>query len=97
MCFTGLPPPGFTATAVLDGYFQRGAFEALLADEAQEQDPDRGGAPTPWGQEAWPILSQGVWNLRLALGQQLHPTPFRLPDLAPALPPPPLPTPPPVP
>jgi hypothetical protein len=96
--FTGLPPGGFTPTDVLDCYFQRGAFEALLADEDQEQDPDRWCSHTPWGQEAWQILSQWVWNLRLELGQQLHPTPFRLTELAPALPPPPpsWPTPPPV-
>jgi hypothetical protein len=94
--FTGLPSAGFTATDVLDCYFQRGAFEALLADEDQEQDPDRWCSHTPWGQEAWPILNQWVWNLRLELGQQLHPTSFRLTELAPALPPapPPVPTPP---
>jgi hypothetical protein len=74
---------------VLDCYFQRGAFEALLADEDQEQDPDRWCSYTPWGQECWQILSQWVWNLRLELGQQLHPTPFRLTELAPTLPPPP--------
>ena len=92
--FTGLPPGGFTPTDVLDGYFQRGAFETLLADEDQEQDPDRWCSLTPWGQECWQILNQWVWNLRLELGQQLHPTPFRLTEFAPALPPPPAPPPP---
>jgi hypothetical protein len=87
--FTGLPSQRFTPTDVLDCYFQRGAFEALLADEDQEQDPDRWCSHTPWGQECWQILSQWVWNLRLELGQQLHPTPFRLTELAPTLPPPP--------
>jgi hypothetical protein len=95
--FTGLPPQGFTPTDVLDGYFQRGAFETLLADEDQEQDPDRWCSHTPWGQECWQILSQWVWNLRLELGQQLHPTSFRLTELAPALPPSPPPEPPPPP
>jgi len=96
--FTGLSSHRFTPTDVLDCYFQRGAFETLLADEDQEQDPDRWCSYTPWGQEAWQILNQWVWNLRLELGQQLHPTPFRLTELAPALPPlpPPVPTPPPV-
>ncbi len=84
--FTGLSPQGFTPTDVLDCYFQRGAFETLLADEDQEQDPDRWCSHTAWGQEAWQILSQWVWNLRLELGQQLHPTPFCLTELAPALP-----------
>lgn len=95
--YTGLPPQGFTPTDVLDCYFQRGAFEALLADEDQEQDPDRWCSYTPWGQECWQILSQWVWNLRLELGQQLHPTPFRLTELAPALPQPAAPVPPPLP
>jgi hypothetical protein len=96
--FTGLPPQGFTPTDVLACYFQRGAFEALLADEDQEQNPDRWCSHTPWGQESWQILSQWVWNLRLELGQQLQPTSFRLTELAPALPPasPPEPTLPPV-
>jgi hypothetical protein len=87
LVFTGLPSRGFTPTDGLDCYFQRGAFETLLADEDQEQAPDRWCSHTPWGQEAWQILSQWVWNLRLELGQQLHPTPFRLTELAPALPP----------
>jgi hypothetical protein len=91
--FTGLPPQGFTPTDVLDCYSQRGAFETLLADEDQAQDPDRWCSHTPCGQECWQILSQWVWNLRLELGQQLHPTSFRLTELAPALPPPPPPIP----
>lgn len=95
--FPGSPPQGFTPTDVLDGYFQRGAFETLLADEDQEQDPDRWCSHTPWGQECWQILSQWVWNLRLELGQPLHPPSFRLTELAPALPPPPPPVPNPLP
>ena len=84
--FTGLPPSGFTAADVVDLYLQRGAFEALLADEDQEQNPDRWCSCTPWGQEFWQILSQWLWNVRLELGHRLQATPLRLTELAPALP-----------
>jgi hypothetical protein len=59
-----------------------------LADEDQEQDPDRWCSHSAWGQEAWGIVSQWVWNLRLELGHQLHPEPERTTEFAPALPPP---------
>ena len=36
----------------------RGAFEPVLADEDQEQDPDRWCSHAPAGQEAWQIVSQ---------------------------------------
>src|SRR5438552_14110781 len=58
-----------------------------LADEDQEQDPDRWCSHTAMGQEAWQIVSQWVWNLRLELGHQLHPDPVRTTEFAPALPP----------
>ncbi|MFL5657380.1 MAG: hypothetical protein ACJ8CB_24765, partial [Ktedonobacteraceae bacterium] len=54
-----------------------GAFEPVLSDEDHEQDPDRGCSYSPAGQEAWQIVSQWVWNLRLELGHQLSPTPLR--------------------
>jgi hypothetical protein len=44
-------------------YLHRGAFEAALADEDQEQDPDRWCSHAPCGQECWQIVSQWVWNL----------------------------------
>jgi hypothetical protein len=66
-----------TASDVLDLYRHRGSFETVLADEDQEQDPDRWCSHTPWGQEFWQILSQWVWNLRLECGQQCSPTPLR--------------------
>ena len=34
------------------------------------------------------MVSQWVWNLRLELGHQLEPTPIRITEFAPALPPP---------
>src|SRR5215467_3373954 len=37
-----------------------------------------------WGQEAWQIVSQWVWNLRLELGHHLHPDPVRTTEFAPA-------------
>src|SRR5258708_12798589 len=39
------------------------------------------------GQEAWQIVSQWIWNLRLELGHQLHPDPVRTTEFAQAFPP----------
>ncbi len=82
--FTALPVGAFTAPDVVNLYLHRGAFETVLADEDQEQDPDRWCSHTPCGQEFWQILSQWVWNLRLELGHALHPTPMRTTEFAPA-------------
>lgn len=82
--FTALPPVAFTAADVVDLYLGRGAFETVLSDEDQEQDPDRWCSHTAWGQEVWQILSQWVWNLRLDLGHTLHPTAMRTTEFAPA-------------
>ena len=60
-----------------------GAFEPLLADEDQEQDPDRWCSHSPAGQEAWQIVSQWVSPLRLELGHMLEPTPLRTTEFAP--------------
>jgi hypothetical protein len=83
--FTALPVEAFTAADVVDLYLGRGAFETTLADEDQEQDPDRWCSHTPCGQEFWQILCQWVWNLRLRLGHVLHPTPMRTTEFAPAV------------
>jgi hypothetical protein len=56
--FTTVPPNAFTPADVLDLYLHRGSFETVLADEDQEQDPDRWVSHTPCGQEFWQILSQ---------------------------------------
>jgi hypothetical protein len=81
--FTDLPQEAFTASDVVTLYLHRGAFEPVLADEDQEQDPDRWCSHAPAGQEAWQIVSQWVWNLRLELGHQLSPTPLRTTEFAP--------------
>jgi len=81
--FTHLPQDAFTASDVVALYLHRGAFEPTLADEDQEQDPDRWCSHAPAGQEAWQIVSQWVWNLRLELGHQLEPTPLRTTEFAP--------------
>jgi hypothetical protein len=65
-------------------YLHRGAFETVLADEDQEQDPDRWCSHTAWGQEFWLILAQWVWNIRLELGHALRSTPMRTTEFAPA-------------
>ncbi len=78
------PVGAFTAADVVSLYLHRGAFETLRASEDQEQDSDRWCSHTACGQECWQILSQWVWNLRLALGHALHPTPMRTTAFAPA-------------
>jgi hypothetical protein len=82
--YTALPQGAFTPADVVDLYLHRGAFECVLADEDQEQDPDRWCSQTAWGQELWQILSQWLWNVRLELGHGLHPTPMRTTEFAPA-------------
>ncbi len=83
--FTQLPQDAFTASDVVALYLHRGAFEPQLADEDREQDPDRWCSHAPAGQEAWQIISQWVWNLRLELGHLLEPTPTRTTEFAPAV------------
>lgn len=84
--FTNLPQQGFTASDVVELYLHRGAFESVLAEEDREQEPDRWCSHAAWGQEAWQVVSQWVWNLRLELGHQLEPTPLRITEFAPAIP-----------
>src|SRR5947209_4400790 len=83
--FTHLPQDAFTASDVVTLYLHRGAFEPVLADEDQEQDPDRWCSHAPAGQEAWQIVSQWVWNLRLELGHMLESTPMRTTEFAPPI------------
>ena len=83
---TKLSQSAFTASDVVALYLHRGAFENALADEDQEQDPDRWCSHTASGQEVWQLISQWVWNLRLELGHQLHPDPVRTTEFASALP-----------
>ena len=69
---TTLPIDGFLVEEVLDLYHGRGAFEAVLADEDIEENPDRWCSYTECGQELWQVACQWVWNLRLALGQEMQ-------------------------
>ncbi len=55
---TTLPLDGFLVEDVLDLYHGRGAFEAVLADEDVEEDPDRWCSYTECGQELWQIACQ---------------------------------------
>jgi hypothetical protein len=82
---TNLPQNAFTAADVVALYLHRGAFENVLSDEDQEQDPDRWCSHAACGQEAWQIISQWVWSLRLELGHHLHPEPMRTTEFAAAL------------
>jgi hypothetical protein len=92
--WTNLPQDAFTASDVVALYLHRGAFETALEDEDQEYDPDRWVSHSAWGQEAWQIVAQWTWNLRLELGHQVAPEPLRTTEFAPALPLQPEPTPP---
>ena len=83
--FTHLPQDAFTASDVVALYLHRGAFEPVLADEDQEQGTDRWCSHAPAGQEAWQIVCQWIWNLRLELGHQLEPTPLRTTSFAPSV------------
>jgi Transposase DDE domain len=69
---TTLDAGGFLVEDVLDLYHGRGAFEAVLADEDVEEDPDRWCSYTECGQEFWQIACQWVWNLRLSLGHAMQ-------------------------
>jgi hypothetical protein len=84
--WTNLPQSAFTASDVVSLYLHRGAFETALEDEDQELDPDRWCSHSACGQEAWQIVAQWTWNLRLELGHQLAPEPLRTTEFAPALP-----------
>jgi hypothetical protein len=85
--WTNLPQSAFTAADIVSLYLHRGSFETALEDEDQEQEPDRWCSHSAWGQEAWQIIAQWTWNLRLELGHQLVPEPVRTTEFAPALPP----------
>ncbi len=82
---TTLASPAFLASDVLDLYLHRGSFEAVLADEDEEQDCDRWYSHRPCGQEFGQILAQWVWNLRLELGHQLSACQLRTTEFAKAL------------
>jgi hypothetical protein len=84
--WTNLPQSAFTASDVVSLYLHRGSFETALEDEDEELDPDRWCSHSAWGQEAWQIVAQWTWNLRLELGHQLAPEPVRTTEFAPALP-----------
>ncbi len=84
---TNLPQRAFTASDVVALCLHRGAFEPALSDEDQEIDPDRWCSHSAWGELAWQCVAQWVWNLRLELGHQLEPTPMRITEFAPAVPP----------
>ena len=83
--WTNLPQDAFTASDVVSLYLHRGAFETALEDEDLEQEPDRWCSHSAWGQEAWQIVAQWTWNLRLELGHILAPEPVRTTEFAPAL------------
>jgi hypothetical protein len=81
---TTLGAEGFLVEDVLDLYQGRGAFEAVLANEDVEEDPDRWCSSTECGQELWQIACQWVWNLRLSLGQSMQGVRLREIEWAPA-------------
>jgi hypothetical protein len=80
---TTLGADGFLVEDVLDLYHGRGAFEAVLADEDVEGNPDRWCSYTECGQELWQVTWQWIWNLRLSLGQMMQGTELREIEWAP--------------
>ena len=81
--FTALPVDAFTPADVVALYLHRGAFEAVLADEDQEQDPDRWCCiPLGPGVLAHPCAMDLESPPRI--GHALHPTPMRTTEFAPA-------------
>ena len=83
---SNLPQNAFTASDVVSLYLHRGAFETALEDEDIELDPDRWCSHSAWGELAWQIVAQWVWNIQLELGHKLAPLPVRTTEFAPALP-----------
>ncbi|WP_040445628.1 hypothetical protein [Ktedonobacter racemifer] len=55
--FTTLPQQAFTASDVVEIYRHRDAFEPALADEDEEQGPDRWCSHSAWGAG---VLAGGV-------------------------------------
>ena len=80
---TTLEAEWFLVEDVVDLYHGRGAFEAVLAQEDVEEDPDRWCSYTECGQELWQIACQWVWNLRLSLGHAMQGTERREIEWAP--------------
>jgi hypothetical protein len=74
---TSHPAHRLPAADLLELYNGRGGFEQVLSDEDDEQAADRWCSHHPQGQEFWQILSQWVWNTRLALGQVYQERPPR--------------------
>jgi hypothetical protein len=93
---TDRPHEALSPTDVLSLYFGRGGFEQTLNEEDQELEPDRWVSGNPDGQEAWQILSQWVWNMRLQLGLVVAPCEPRITLWSDALPTPVAPPTPPV-
>ena len=81
---TTLDADGFLVEDMLDLYHGRGAFEAVLADDDIEEDPDRWCSYTECGQELWQIACQWVWNLRLStLDRRCREVSYATPSWAP--------------
>jgi hypothetical protein len=77
---TKLPQSAFTASDVVALYLHRGAFENALADEDQEQDPDRWCSHTamPTGcVYDFPTSSAGLFPYIVEMEKKRQSTPFR--------------------
>ena len=59
--------------------------DSILQRGLLYKTPTGGVLHAPAGQEAWQIVSQWVWNLRLELGHVLEPTPMRTTEFAPSV------------
>jgi hypothetical protein len=84
--FSHLPQEAVTAS---DGVALAPAIVGLtprcLPLKTKSRDPDRWCSQAPAGQEAWQLVWQWVWSLRLQLGHGLEPTLMRTTQFAPAI------------
>jgi len=65
---TNLSDEQLTATELFELYCARGAFEQTLSQEDLEQNTDRFCSGNGFGQEFFQLISQWLWNARLAVG-----------------------------
>ncbi|GHO59944.1 hypothetical protein [Ktedonobacter robiniae] len=57
--------------------------KTALEDKDIEQEPNHWCSHSAWRQEAWQIVTQWTWNIRLELGHKLAPEPVRTTEFAP--------------
>src|SRR2546421_11216959 len=77
---TRSPPPMWWPSTCIAG-----PLNQCWPMKTRSKTPTAGVLMRPAFQEAWQIISQWVWNLRLELGHVLEPTPMRTTEFAPPI------------